>query len=79
MKKLNAFLPLAFLLVLLFSCTSDKTVEQGLIEIDLTQDLSVKSDLRLSDIATDINYVKLESKPSCFIQSVDKYLITDDY
>ncbi len=35
--------------------------------------------MKLSQIAEDINYIKLESNKKCYIKRIDKYSISDDY
>ncbi len=73
------FLALILLLVLAVSCTEPVKKSEGLTVLDLSQDINVESKLTLSQIATDINYTKLESNPDCFINRIDQYSITDNY
>ncbi len=76
---MRTVLAFAILITLFYSCTTEKTTDQDLIVLDLTQDLTIKSDMKLSDIAKDIKYTKLESNIDCFVQQVNKYSITDKY
>jgi hypothetical protein len=66
---------------LLSACVekTNKPVDTEITVVDLYQDLTVESDLKLSDIASDIKYTKLETNVDCLIQRVDNYSITDDY
>jgi hypothetical protein len=47
--------------------------------IDLTQNLNNNKELTLSDIATDINYIKLESNKDCYISDIKSYFIGNHY
>lgn len=76
---MRILLALSILVTIFFSCTTEKTTDQDLIVVDLKQDLTIESDMKLSDIAKDIKYIKLESNVDCFIQQVRKYSITDKY
>lgn len=76
MRNILAF---AILLAFFYSCTNEKPIDQDVFVLDLTQDLTIESDMKLSDIAKDIKYTKLESNADCFIQQVRKYSITDKY
>jgi len=74
--KLSA---LIFLLSLAVSCSQPPKKSESLTVLDLSQDISVESKMTLSQIASDINYTKLESNPDCFIQRIEQYSITDHY
>lgn len=74
-KKLTIIL-LVFIAV---SCSDPGDPATELLVWDLSQDLTVKSDMTLSQIAHGISYTKLESKPGCFIGKIRKYSVTDDY
>lgn len=74
--KFPAFI---ILLSLAVSCSEPVKKSEGLTVLDLSQNINVESKLTLSQIATDINYTKLESNPECFIKRVDQYSITDNY
>lgn len=63
----------------MFSSFAQSKSEDDLIVVDLTQDLTRKTDMKLSDIAKNITYTKLESKEGSFIRQFRKYSITDDY
>lgn len=76
MRNILAF---AILFAFFYSCTNEKPIDQDVFVLDLTQDLTIESDMKLSDIAKDIKYTKLESNADCFIQQVSKYSITDKY
>jgi len=75
LKKLIPLL--AFLL--LTACTLKKAAQEGVLTIDLTGNLSRQKEFFLSDIATDIEYVKLDNSIEAAIQQVEKYVITDQY
>ena len=79
MKKLLILIPAVLGLIFLSTCTSKQTSEEDLIVLDFTKDVTVQSDFKLSDIAKEIKYIKLESNPDCFIQQYHKYYITNDY
>ena len=57
---MKSILPLLFLL-LMTACSTKKPVQEGVITIDLTGNLSHQKDVFLSDIATDIEYIKLDN------------------
>lgn len=65
-------------IVFLASC-SPKVLKDDLIIVDLMGDLTIKTELKLSDMAEDIKYTKLDSYPGCFIQRADKFSLSDDY
>jgi hypothetical protein len=71
--------PLVILIALIASCSSPSGNPEELTVLDLSQDLSVKSEMTLSQNADDINYTKLESKPGCFIERIHQYSISKDY
>jgi hypothetical protein len=73
------FSALIILLTLVVSCSQPVKNSKDLIVLDLSQDITVESKMTLSQIATDINYIKLESNPDCFIKRVEQYSITDRY
>jgi len=75
----SAFLFLPAYIILFFSCSNPQAQNDDLFVVDLMQDLTIESTLKLSDIAKDIDYVKLENGVGFFIQRADKYSITDDY
>jgi len=72
---------LASILLTLFtvSCSNPSDPATELLVWDLSQDLTVKSDMNLSQFADDISYVKLESRPGCFIGRIRKYSVTDNF
>ncbi len=70
---------LVILIVLMTSCSSPNRNPEELTVLDLSQDLSIKSEMTLSQIADDINYTKLESKPGCFIERIHQYSISKNY
>lgn len=65
--------------LIVVSCSTPKVSNDELIVVDLLQDLTVESNVKLSDIAKDIKYVKLESGEGHYIQQVNKYSITDNH
>ena len=73
------FSALIILLSLAVSCSQPVKNSKDLIVLDLSQDLTVESKMTLSQIATDINYIKLESNPDCFIQKIEQWSITGNY
>jgi len=73
------FSALIILLSLAVSCSQPPKKSESLTVLDLSQDISVESKMTLSQIASDINYTKLESNPDCFIQRIEQYSITDHY
>ncbi len=73
------FSTLVILLIFVVSCSQPDKNSTNLIVLDLSQDMNVESKLTLSQIATDINYTRLESNPDCFIKRIDQYSITDNY
>ena len=73
------FPALILLSTLVVSCSTPKKKSKGLTVLDLSQDITVESKMTLSQIATDINYTKLESNPECFIKRIEQYSITGQY
>ncbi|MCX6226684.1 MAG: 6-bladed beta-propeller [Bacteroidia bacterium] len=73
------FPALIILLTLVVSCSPPAENSEGLTVLDLSQDITVESKMTLSQIATDINYTKLESNPDCFIEKIEQYSITRNY
>ncbi len=67
------------LLLLMGSCSSPVTKSESLTVLDLSQDISVQSEMTVSQIASDIIYTKLESNPDCFIRNIDQYSVTSRY
>ncbi len=64
-------------LLLFYACSPDTpTVLQT---IDLTGEIKKQKDIKLSDIATDIRYVKLEGTPECFIQQVESAVVNENH
>jgi hypothetical protein len=74
--KFSAIILLGTLAV---SCSQPVKTAKDLTVLDLSQDLTVESKMTLSQIATDIRYVKLESNPECFIKTIDQFSITNNY
>jgi len=70
---------IVLLAALMASCSSPNRNQEELTILDLSQDLTVKSEMTLSQIADDISYTKLESKPGCFIERIHQYSISKDY
>ncbi len=66
-------------LSLVISCSQPAKKSEVLTVLDLSQDITVVSEMKLSQIASDINYTKLESNPDCFIKRIDQYSMTDNY
>jgi len=65
------------LTTILCACSANKN--PGSIQaIDLTGSVSNEI-FKLSDIATDIEYVRLETTPDCYIQQVRSFSVSDDY
>lgn len=79
MKKLFYYLFVTISILCLTTCSVEQSNNENLIVLDFTGDLTVQSDFKLSDIAKNINYTKLEIKPDCFIQQYKRYDITNDY
>jgi hypothetical protein len=73
------FSALIILLPLLVFCSAPKNKPEGLTVLDLSQDITIESKLKLSQIADDINYTKLESNPECFIKRIEQFSITRNY
>jgi len=67
------------LLTLVVSCSPPAKNSAGLTVLDLSQDITVESEMKLSQIATDIHYTKLESNPECFIKRIEQSSITNQY
>ena len=65
------------LLVGLIACKNDSS--PGVQLIDLTGDLNNQSDLLLSDIASNIEYVQLEASKYCYLQYMRQWSISDNY
>jgi hypothetical protein len=76
MKNLTTIL----LIVLLCSCNRSKnqTPVDELIKIDLLSDADITLS-NLSEIASDIEYIPLQTKDSSLIGRIDKVVITDNY
>lgn len=72
-------LTITLLVFIAVSCSDPGDPATELLVWDLSQDLTVKSDMTLSQIAHGISYTKLESKPGCFIGKIRNYSVTDDY
>lgn len=70
---------LVLMIVLLISCSVDRE-EPGEIDLlGLSQDITVRSEMTLSQIADNISYTKLESKSGCFIERITQYSISKNY
>ncbi len=67
------------LVALISSCSPPGDTSGGLTVLDLSQDLTIKSEMMLSQIAKDIKYTKLESKPGCYIERIHQYSIAENY
>ena len=65
--------------LLLTSCAPKNTPQSGILTINLTGNLSREKEFFLSDIATDIEYVKLDNRIEATIQQVDQYSVSDEY
>ncbi len=74
--KFSAFIILSTLVV---SCSQPVKTAKDLIVLDLSQDLTVESKLTLSQMASDISYIKLESNPECLIGRIEQYSISKNY
>jgi hypothetical protein len=73
------FAAIIILLNMVVSCSQPVKNSKDLTVLDLSQDITVESKMTLSQIASDINYIKLESNPDCFIQRIEQWSITDNY
>ncbi|MCX6225554.1 MAG: 6-bladed beta-propeller, partial [Bacteroidia bacterium] len=76
MKNSFFYLAIVFLLATMLFCSCNKVNEPAIQTIDLTGPVS-KEVFKLSDIATDIEYVPLESIAESFIQQVNFFSVTD--
>ena len=72
-----SILCLSALLLVGFTTGSNKTTKVPII--DLTGDITNQKQILLSDIATDIQYVKLEGNKDCFIKQIQSSSITKDH
>jgi len=72
--------PLFFCLALisLVACQTDSTVSDEVILLDTHEAVKNKKDLKLSDIAKSIEFVKLETSPECLI-SGGRYVVGEKY
>lgn len=75
MKNLTSIL----LILIICSCNRDKnlTTENGILEIDLLSgtDLTISN---ISEIASDIQYIPLQTNKNSLINRIDKVVITDN-
>ncbi len=69
--------PLWILAAGLMACGGEK-VPEGLPTVDLT-DLSRTTELNLSEVVSDVEYVKLETNDSCLIGARPLFCVTDEY
>lgn len=73
MKPIYNMTPFLFILCAIISCNNrDQTRFNKLETIDLDEGLKNKKELVLSQIATDIQYIPLETKEECLITSVSQ-------
>ena len=77
MKSLKLIILLFFSAIMLF-CSCNKVSEPAIQTIDLTGPVS-KEVLKLTDIATDIEYVPLEATAESLIQRVRSFSVSHDY
>ena len=67
-------LTVALTLLIMVSCRPDRVLAEYIIEVDVNKE---SSSIYLEDIATDIRYLKLESKKDLLIAEVSKLAIGD--
>lgn len=77
LMRFLAIICLSGLLLTGGACHPDKS--PVLQTIDLTQDINKEKPMMLSDIATDIRYIKLKGSKECYIQALESSAITEDY
>lgn len=78
MKKIF-FLIVPFLSVSCSQNTTENNNDTKFFDINFEEALSNKKDYLLSEIASDIQYVKLETNDSCLIRPVVRYFFTDEF
>ena len=71
--------PIIFLIIITLSCCNRNDKPPGIQLIDLTGNLNQESNIFLSDIATDIEYVPLETSQGNFLQDVSEFTVSKKY
>lgn len=74
--NLKLLFNIAFLIVCFLSYSCKESKESSLLEIPVSQD--VDSDFLYSELAEDIQYIKLEDNNEAIISQIDKILFTDE-
>jgi hypothetical protein len=69
----------ALILILSFLSCNQHESKQSIRKIDFNGNLNRTKELILSDIATDITYIKLESNINCYISDIKGYFIGNNY
>ncbi len=67
------------LLSVAFACQTTKDVENEVIILDTREAVKIEKELKLSDIAQSIEYVKLETNPDCLISSGTSLIVGKKY
>jgi len=84
MKAVNILKITLLILIILF--TSSMSVKNSIISnidypvrIDLAGLVDNEINMTLSEIVNDIKYIKLESRPGCYINRISKIILTENY
>lgn len=78
--SITRFFALIFISLMISSCKGTQDTNEELATIDVKKAYNEPlRDLMLSEIVEDIEYVKLETRPECFIGRPTGYAISEHY